>query len=350
LLENQTIPDEARIFIDDINKFGENIQRAYQLLILATENAPKGKSPHEIKIYVEDIMRSSIVLAHSSLETALRELIARRLKSRAVTEVPKIPLFGKDKFHWKELHPHRHKTIAQVIDESIDEYMSQVSFNSSGQITSHFKELGVELDYVRPLLSELDAMIQRRHQIVHEADHVRCSVENELENITPHTVLKWLDNANQFVLYSVYSLIISKSYVRELNQKLREENRPEIMITEEFKQKLFNLTPKEELSEFRHNDEISSEATRPAPEVLNAMINPLAVSLPDELFAVVDDFARTCGMSRTELYTSAVREYITNHTSADIINRINASCDKIDTSLPDDIAAVTRKKLLEVEW
>lgn len=292
MLENQLIPEEAQILLDVTSRFGKNIKRAYRLIIFATESIPEGESSQERKIFIDDIMRSSIVLAHSSLETALRELISRRLKSQAVTEVPKVPLFGKDKFQWKDLHRYRHKTIAQVIDKSIDEYMSEVSFNSSDQIISHFKGIGVELDYVRPLFSNLEAMIKRRHKIVHESDHIKNSTENEFENITPDTVLKWISNAHKFLWYSVYSIIISKSYFKELNQKLREENRPEIEI-EEAKQKLFNLIPKEESLELRHN---------------------------------------------------------TYHARTNIIEQINASCDQIDTSLPDDIAAVTRKKLLEVEW
>jgi len=75
-----------------------------------------------------------------------------------------------------------------------------------------------------------------------------------------------------------------------------------------------------------------------------------AISLPDELFVLADNFAHTLGMSRSELYASAIREYVTNHAKANLVEQINAACDKVETALPNDIAIVTRRKLLEVEW
>ncbi|MEM7126730.1 MAG: hypothetical protein AAF702_10415 [Chloroflexota bacterium] len=75
-----------------------------------------------------------------------------------------------------------------------------------------------------------------------------------------------------------------------------------------------------------------------------------AISLPDELFVTANNFARMLGISRSELYAAALREYIENHRKANLVERINAACRQIETSLPEDIAAVTRRKLLEAEW
>ena len=75
-----------------------------------------------------------------------------------------------------------------------------------------------------------------------------------------------------------------------------------------------------------------------------------AISLPDDLFVTADDFARIIGKSRSELYAAALREYIANHSKVNLLERINVACEQIDTRLPNDIASVTRKKLLEAEW
>ncbi len=75
-----------------------------------------------------------------------------------------------------------------------------------------------------------------------------------------------------------------------------------------------------------------------------------AISLPDDLFVLVDEFARNAGMSRSELYVTALREYIVSRQRDDLTERINAVCAELDTSLPEDIARITRQKLLEVEW
>lgn len=75
-----------------------------------------------------------------------------------------------------------------------------------------------------------------------------------------------------------------------------------------------------------------------------------AISLPDDLFAQADAFAKNAGMSRSELYVTALREFILSRQREDLTARINAACAKLDTSLPEDIARMTRQKLLEVEW
>ncbi len=74
------------------------------------------------------------------------------------------------------------------------------------------------------------------------------------------------------------------------------------------------------------------------------------ISLPDDLFTQADAFAERAGMSRSELYATALREYILSRQQDDLTERINAACAELDTSLPEDIAKMTRQKLLEVEW
>lgn len=75
-----------------------------------------------------------------------------------------------------------------------------------------------------------------------------------------------------------------------------------------------------------------------------------AISLPDDLFALADEFAKEAGLSRSELYATALREYILSRQQDDLTERINAACAQLDTSLPQDIAKATRQKLLEAEW
>lgn len=75
-----------------------------------------------------------------------------------------------------------------------------------------------------------------------------------------------------------------------------------------------------------------------------------AISLSDDLFLEADAFAKSVGMSRSELFATAVREYIKTHSRADLTERINAACATLDSRLPPDLAQTTRRKLLEIEW
>ena len=75
-----------------------------------------------------------------------------------------------------------------------------------------------------------------------------------------------------------------------------------------------------------------------------------AISLPNDLFALAEEFAKGRGMSRSELYATALREYIDVHSRENLTERINAVCAIVDTSLPTDLAHSVRQKLLETEW
>ncbi len=57
------------------------------------------------------------------------------------------------------------------------------------------------------------------------------------------------------------------------------------------------------------------------------------------------------GMSLTpHRVTTALREYITSHGSDELVERINAVCDEVDTSLPQDLARLARNRLASREW
>ena len=48
-----------------------------------------------------------------------------------------------------------------------------------------------------------------------------------------------------------------------------------------------------------------------------------AISLPDELFAAADALAGRLGVSRSELYATAVAEYLAKHTESEVTARID---------------------------
>ncbi len=75
-----------------------------------------------------------------------------------------------------------------------------------------------------------------------------------------------------------------------------------------------------------------------------------AISLPDDLFVLADEYATTLGLSRSELYATALHEFIASRQRDDLTEQINAACANLATSLPEDMATITRQKLLEAEW
>ena len=48
-----------------------------------------------------------------------------------------------------------------------------------------------------------------------------------------------------------------------------------------------------------------------------------AISIPDEVFASADALARRLAISRSELYSNAVAEYVAKHRDEDVTARLN---------------------------
>jgi metal-responsive CopG/Arc/MetJ family transcriptional regulator len=74
-----------------------------------------------------------------------------------------------------------------------------------------------------------------------------------------------------------------------------------------------------------------------------------AISLPDELFADADRFAAKIGISRSQLYATALAEYLARHRDGDV----TAALDRVygTPSLSDDeLGAAARDSLRRAEW
>ena len=75
-----------------------------------------------------------------------------------------------------------------------------------------------------------------------------------------------------------------------------------------------------------------------------------AISLPDDLFVRAEEFSQQHGLNRSEVYATALREYLDSHRYDELTQRINQACAELDNALPTDFAQVARKSLLETEW
>ncbi len=76
----------------------------------------------------------------------------------------------------------------------------------------------------------------------------------------------------------------------------------------------------------------------------------MAISIPEELFESAERFARGRGMSRSELYATALRHYLREHRSEGITERLDeiysTEADGLDTA----IACLQARSLPEDTW
>ena len=75
-----------------------------------------------------------------------------------------------------------------------------------------------------------------------------------------------------------------------------------------------------------------------------------AVSIKDAIFQNAENYAKKVKISRSQLYSEAVEEYLLKHNEADIIARINAVCEKVDTSLDPAIRQYQSRVVKKDKW
>jgi metal-responsive CopG/Arc/MetJ family transcriptional regulator len=75
-----------------------------------------------------------------------------------------------------------------------------------------------------------------------------------------------------------------------------------------------------------------------------------AISIPEELFESAEQFARGRGMSRSELYATALRHYLGEHRGEMITERLDEIYGEESGSLDPDIAHLQARSLPEDDW
>lgn len=75
-----------------------------------------------------------------------------------------------------------------------------------------------------------------------------------------------------------------------------------------------------------------------------------AISLPDRLFEAAEELARRLGMSRSELYASALEKFVQTHHSAGVTERLNEIYRDEPSELDPIVAVLQSASLPRDEW
>jgi hypothetical protein len=166
----------------------ENIARVKNLIEIY-ERTKNDARPHNT-----DILRAAVVFLHATLEDCLRSMAYARLPSASRDDLNKTGqkvLIGK-------LAEYRGKTVNELINDVVIEYLERKTYNNIDDISSALKSFSIVVQ--RGVISPLDIAIQRRHKIVHRAD--RGDKNGEPANITgiqSSHVSKWVSDVEGFV-------------------------------------------------------------------------------------------------------------------------------------------------------
>ena len=75
-----------------------------------------------------------------------------------------------------------------------------------------------------------------------------------------------------------------------------------------------------------------------------------AISLPDELFSQAEQMAAQLQVSRSELYSRALSEFLARHTPDRVTDALDAVCEGLETKQDQFAETAARHTLERNEW
>lgn len=75
-----------------------------------------------------------------------------------------------------------------------------------------------------------------------------------------------------------------------------------------------------------------------------------AISIPNPIFQAAENMAQHLGMSRSELFSTAISEYMEHHKYQDVTASLNAIYGVEESALDEKLASMQLKSIQEDEW
>lgn len=75
-----------------------------------------------------------------------------------------------------------------------------------------------------------------------------------------------------------------------------------------------------------------------------------AVSIPDEIFRGAERLARRTKISRSQLFSEAVKEYLQRHAPDEVTEAMNRVCQESEPARDDFVSSAASRVLHNQEW
>ena len=75
-----------------------------------------------------------------------------------------------------------------------------------------------------------------------------------------------------------------------------------------------------------------------------------AISIPEPVFRSAETLARRLKMSRSQLYTKAVAEFVARHRRSQLTNKLDEVYSDVDSGLDEVSRELQRRSLPDEEW
>ena len=75
-----------------------------------------------------------------------------------------------------------------------------------------------------------------------------------------------------------------------------------------------------------------------------------AISLPDEIFSSAEKLARRMGLSRSELYANALRDFVEDHREDQVTEALNIVYETRSSTLDPALQSMQSRSLPKEKW
>ena len=75
-----------------------------------------------------------------------------------------------------------------------------------------------------------------------------------------------------------------------------------------------------------------------------------AVSIPDDIFEEVERFARRARLSRSAVFSAALREYVAHHAPDEVTEAMDRVCAAVNGESDTFVSTAARRVLERIEW
>jgi metal-responsive CopG/Arc/MetJ family transcriptional regulator len=75
-----------------------------------------------------------------------------------------------------------------------------------------------------------------------------------------------------------------------------------------------------------------------------------AVSIPDDLFTRAERLAKRNNKSRSQVFSDALREYLSRHTPDEVTEAMDRVVDEVGHQSDEFVASAARHMLRRIEW
>ncbi|OHR75075.1 HEPN domain-containing protein [Neisseria subflava] len=197
-------------FDEVVSTYQKNKERV-ESLIQIYKNLGTEKKKGRKSVLHTDILRSSVVFLHASLEEVMRGLAIIIWPTKDAKFInDRVPLWSEkkkdrsDKFYLGELlNFEPDTTIREIIQDSVKQYIdSKFTINNVGQLKKEITDLEIFVNISDSEAQILEGFFQRRHSIVHHADknnNIGGSGNHSTKTIKPKDVEKYITEVDKVI-------------------------------------------------------------------------------------------------------------------------------------------------------